>query len=256
MSIYRPHSQLSRLNRDGHLRNPHPYLIDVLRFAGSISERAGGAFDISVQPLWELYAAARSTGKLPSDADIRAARSHVDWKQVELAPQYVRLHGEGTKITLNGIAQGFAADRVRETLRGRGVDHALIDTGEIGTLGSKPRANGWTIGIQHPRDEQAYLSLAKLADRCLATSGDYATVFGPDYKHHHLFDPRTGHAAAELSSVTIVTTTVLAADALSTAVFVLGLDAGSKLIAETPGTDAMLVSKQGKTVVTAGFPVA
>ncbi len=256
MSIYRADSQLARLNRDQRLDDPHPYLLDVLQAATSMSEKTDGAFDITIQPLWELYATARKDGQLPSDAQVEAARGLVDWRRVERSSDHVRLRGAGTKITLNGIAQGFAADRVTKTLRNHGIEHALIDTGEIGTLGAKPDDNGWTIGIQHPRDEQAYLSLAKLAGRCLATSGDYATSFSPDHEHHHLFDPRTGHSPAELASVSIAANSALEADALSTAVFVMGIQQGSALIRKTPGADAMLVSKDGRTVVTSQFPVA
>jgi len=256
MSIYRPNSQVARLNRDRVLSNPHPYLLDVLQFSESMSQKTNGAFDITIQPLWELYSTAQQAGELPSDAEVDVARRLVDWQRVELGSDHIRLRGDGTKITLNGIAQGFAADRVTKTLHDYGIGHALIDTGEIGVLGTKAANNDWTVGIQHPRDEEAYLSFAKLAGRCLATSGDYATTFSPDHRHHHLFDPRTGHSPPELSSVSIAANTALEADAISTAVFVLGLDAGSELIRETSGADGLLVSKAGRTVMTASFPTA
>lgn len=256
MSLYRPSSQLSRLNHHRLLSDPHPMLLDVLACAQQTSAITQGAFDITIQPLWELYAAARQSGRLPGEAEVEAARRLVDWRRVEIDRGQVRLRGKGTKITLNGIAQGYAADRVTQTLRGHGIQNALIDTGEIGALGLKPPGDGWTIGIQHPRDEQAYVSLVKLAGRCLATSGDYATTFSPDYQHHHLFDPRTGHSPTELSSVSIVAATAMQADALSTAVFVMGPDAGASLLRTTPGADGMLIAKDGRTLVTAGFPVA
>jgi len=252
---YRPDSQVSRLNRDHRLAQPHPYLTDVLRSAQSMSARTGGAFDVTVQPLWELYAA-RQNGHLPSEVEVAVARGRVNWNRVECVAHQVRLSGKGTKITLNGIAQGFAADRVLHTLRGQGVPRALVDTGEVGVLGVKPGQEGWAIGIQHPRIELAYLALAKLANRCLATSGDYATTFSADRRHHHLFDPRTGDSPLELSSVSIAARTTLAADALSTAVLVLGLQAGLELLHRTPGADGLLVTKDGRTYRTKGFPLA
>jgi thiamine biosynthesis lipoprotein len=256
MSLYRPSSQLSRLNHHRVLSDPHPMLLDVLACAQHTSEVTKGAFDITIQPLWELYAAAQQSGRLPCEAQVEAARRLVDWRRVEIGRGQVRLRGKGTKITLNGIAQGYAADRVIQTLRGHGIQNALIDTGEIGALGLKPPGNAWTIGIQHPRDEQAYVSLVKLSGRCLATSGDYATTFSPDHQHHHLFDPRTGHSPTELSSVSIAAQTAMQADALSTAVFVIGMEAGAKLIGTTPGAEGMLIAKDGRTLVTAGFAVA
>lgn len=254
MSLYRANSQLSRLNRDGVLDDPHPYLVEVLQAAQAMSQRSDGAFDVTIQPLWNLYAAAQLRKQLPTDTEIAAAIQCILWKNVHVAKSQIRLEGDGTAITLNGIAQGFAADRVAAVLRKHGVEHALIDTGEIGSLGTKANGDAWSIGIQHPRDREAYVSVAKLAGRCLATSGDYATTFSGDYKHHHLLDPRTGKSPNDLSSVSIAAATALDADALSTAVFVMGAEAGLKLVEQTPGADALLVLKDGRSIATAGFP--
>ena len=255
LSLYRPDSQVSQLNHHRKLRNPHPHLLRLLQVAQEMSERTDGAFDITVQPLWELYAQAQKASQLPSNGDVERVRSQVDWKRVKLSRSAVRLDGDGTKITLNGLAQGFAADRVLEILRNHGIEHALIDTGEISTLGARSPHGDWTIGIQHPRRNDAYLSLAKLAGRCLATSGDYATTFTPDRTHHHLFHPHTGHSPTVFSSVSIAADTALTADVLSTAVFVMGLDQGLSLVRESIGADALMVLKSGETISTPGFPV-
>jgi len=254
MSLYRANSQLCRLNRDGVLDDPHPYLVEVLQAAQSISRRSNGAFDVTVQPLWNLYATAQRQNRLPSDEEIELARQNVDWQKLRVARAQLRLDGQGTAITLNGIAQGFAADRVAAVLREQGVEHALIDTGEIGALGAKADGAAWSIGIQHPRDREAYISVAELAGRCLATSGDYATTFSDDHRHHHLLDPRTGRSPSDLSSVSIAANTALDADALSTAAFVMGAEAGLQLVKQTPGADGLLVLKDGRSVATAGFP--
>jgi thiamine biosynthesis lipoprotein len=256
MSLYRPDSQLCQLNRDRSLNNPHPYLVEVLNAARAMSERTEGAFDITVQPLWNLYSTAHKSGGLPSEADVATTRDLVDWRKVEFDSSKVRLTSPGTAVTLNGIAQGFAADRVAAVLRQHGVEHALVDTGELGAVGAKPNGDGWKIGIQHPRESDSFLSLAKLAGRCLATSGDYSTQFSADHLHNHLFDPRTGHSPTELSSVSIAAATALEADALSTAVFIMGTDAGLRLIEKTANADALLVLKDGSTVDTPGFPLA
>jgi len=255
MSIYRASSQVSRLNRTGILRDPHPDLVAVLGEAQRLSKQTDGAFDITVQPLWSLFNQAKKQDRTPLLAETQAAQSKIDWRRVEIDSKAVRLREKGTQITLNGIAQGFAADKACAAIRQRGVEHALIDTGEIGTLGDNANTNApWTIGIQHPRVQDAYISLAKLAARRLATSGDYATTFSDDFSSHHLFDPRTGRSAASLCSVTITADTALQADALSTAVFVLGPEAGAKLIESTPGADGLLVLKTGRVLKTAGFP--
>ena len=255
MSLYRPDSQLCRLNRDGVLNRPDEHLLAVLRHAAALSRQTAGAFDVTVQPLWQAYAVAQKAGTLPSPQQLADARAKVDYRRVVIEPHRVRLL-DGARITLNGIAQGFAADRVGAALREHGVAHALIDTGELGAVGGKAGGEAWTVGVQHPRRPDAYISLAKLAGRHLATSGDYATAFTPDLRHHHLLDPRTGESARHFASVSIVANTGIEADALSTAVFILGAEAGRELIEATPGADAMLCLHDGQVLTTAGFPLA
>jgi thiamine biosynthesis lipoprotein len=254
MSLYRPHSQLSRLNRDGVLDRPDPYLVDVLRGAAAVAERSGGAFDATVQPLWKTYADAKKAGRLPDADAVRDATRRVDWKKVEVNSDRIRFRGEGMAVTLNGIAQGFAADRVRAALQARGVRHALINTGEFGSLGRKADGTPWTVGIQHPRRPDAYVALAALEDRFLSTSGDYATWFSDDFRHNHIFDPRTGLSPTEFSSVTVLARTGMEADALTKVLFVLGLDRGLDVVRSVPGADALGVFKNGRMIQTDGFP--
>jgi thiamine biosynthesis lipoprotein len=254
MSIYRADSQLSQLNRDGSLSEPHPYLVEVLQFASMMAAKTHGAFDVTVQPLWQLFRECRHAERLPTADEITAARSLVDWRCVEIQPRQIRLQTPARAITLNGIAQGFAADRVLAILREHGIQHALVNAGEIATLGGRTGQEPWRAGIQHPRDPEAYLSIAGLTDRCLATSGDYATPFSDDFQHHHLFDPRTGCSPAELASVSVAAPTSMLADALSTALLVLGRERGWELVASMPEVDAMWVSKDGRVCSTAEFP--
>ena len=254
MSLYRPHSQISRLNRERVLANPHPYFVSVLERAQRMSRETGGAFDTTVQPFWELYAAAFKEGRIPNDDAIEATRARVDYRKLEVRPERLRLLGEGMAVTLNGIAQGFAADRALAALRAHGVRNAVVNTGELGALGHKEGDESWIAGIQHPRRSDAYVSLAKLDGRCMATSGDYATAFTPDHGYNHIFDPATGRSPQTFSSVTVVAPTGVDADALSTAVFVLGLTKGLHLIHESAGADALFVLKDGEVLVTRGFP--
>ncbi len=149
MSLYRPGSQLSRLNRDKVLDHPHPCLVRVLEFAAQMAKQTDGAFDVTVQPLWDLYATARKQGRLPDEAEVRDVRRRVDWRRVNIAADRISLSGEGTALTLNGIAQGFAADAAMAALRSAGVAHALIDAGENAALGGKPDRAAWNVGIQH-----------------------------------------------------------------------------------------------------------
>jgi len=194
--------------------------------------------------------------RLPDDEEIRQAASRVDWRRVHVTDREIRLGSRQTAVTLNGIAQGFAADCAMAALQRFGVRHALVNTGEIGSLGSTGRGTGWKVGIQHPRREDAYVALAGLKGRCLATSGDYATTFAGGFTHHHLFDPTTGRSPAAFSSVSVAAGSAALADALSTSVFVLGPETGLRLIKSTPGADALFVFKDGSTLATDGFPRA
>jgi FAD:protein FMN transferase len=258
MSIYRPASQVCRLNRDSRLDNPDPHLLSVLNFARRVSAVSDGAFDITVQPLWEIFYRAKQSGRLPDEQEITAAREKVNWRRVQHSKDQVTLLGAGTAITLNGIAQGYAADCVKNVLSREGITHALVDCGEISAIGKTEENAPWKVGIQHPREEEAFISIAQLSGRCLATSGDYATRFGGGdgdaFRWNHLFDPKTGRSPELLASVSVAANTAMEADALSTAVFVAGIERGRKLIEAHPGADALLVLKNGRTLTTKGFP--
>lgn len=254
MSLHRPDSQICELNRTGHLQAAHPDLVEVLTLANELGGKTGGAFDITVQPLWKVYTSAGQAGRLPSEEELQTVLGRVDWRRVKVEGRTVRLEGTGTEITLNGIAQGFAADAVGRVLSSRGIHHALIDTGEINALGHHADKDAWTIGIKHPRAPQDFLALASLNGRSLATSGDYETRFSEDFRHHHLLDPRTGRSPVELASVSIAAPSAMEADAWSTAVFLMGREKGRALVEATPGLDALFVTKEGQFEKTAGFP--
>lgn len=255
LSLYRPHSQLCELNRTGQFVGPHPFLVEVLRASHAMSTASQGAFDVTVQPLWELLAAAKKAGRELSTDEIAAVRQLVNWQDVQIDADEIKLRRPGMAVTLNGIAQGFATDRVAQVLREHGIERALVDAGEICAWGERKAGGPWRVGVQHPRREAAYLAIAALDNRCLATSGDYATNFRNARGSHHIFDPHTGTSPQHFSSVSIVAPTAMQADAFSTALFVLDLPAGLKLIEATPGMDVLFVQANGDTVSTKGFPV-
>lgn len=255
MSIYRPESQLSTLNREGVLRHPHPDFLAVLYKAQKLSELTQGAFDITVQPLWKLYVDHSRRGTLPSEVEISKVRSRVGWQHLHLTDDLIHMNKGGVQITLNGMAQGLAADFAQQALKNRGIQHALIDAGEFNAMGQPEERKAWHIAIKHNRQQNERLCKTSLSDRCLSTSGDYGTRFSEDYRHHHLFDPRTGFSPTQLSSVSVAAPSALEADALSTALFVLGTEKGMKLIESMDQVDAMFVDKSGHVEQTQGFSV-
>ena len=252
MSLYRQDSQLSLLNRKGVLRNPHPDLVTVLRKSMGLSKLTDGAFDVTVQPLWNLYNRHAQSGSLPSENEIAKVRSRIGWEHVRIEEDIIFFDRPGMQVTLNGVAQGMAADFARQALEEEGIRDALIDAGEFNAIGSPRRKDAWHIAVQHPRQE-GNIAKTGLQGRCLSTSGDYGTKFSDDYRHHHLFDPRTGISPTELSALSVAAPTALEADALSTALFVLGADKAKEMAESMKEVDALFISKSGDMTATDGF---
>jgi thiamine biosynthesis lipoprotein len=254
MSLYRDDSQLVELNRTGVLASPDERMLEVLRYSQDLSERTKGAFDVTVQPLWNAFTQAKERGSLPSPETLREARALADWRQVDVSDAVVQLRQPGMAVTLNGVAQGYAADRALAAVRRHGVEHALIDAGEFDTLGRKQHGDPWMLGVRHPRDPGALAARLAMDGRALATSGDYESFFTPDFLHHHIFDPATGDSPTELASTSVLAPSALQADGLSTAFMVLGPERSLALAASLPGVDALLIGKNGQSWRTPGLP--
>ncbi|THC45478.1 FAD:protein FMN transferase [Massilia sp. Mn16-1_5] len=245
MSIYDPDSQVYRLNRDGFLARPDPHLLAVLRHARDLSRLTAGAFDITVQPLWQAGRRAFDAGILPSPAERERARALVGWNLVDAASERVMLRKPGMRITLNGLAQGYAADLALRAVRARGVVHALLDTGEFAAHGDAG-GRDWQLGVPDPRVPGRVAAAVRVDGRCVATSGDYEAAFTSDRMHHHIFDPATGDSPLELASVTVLAPTAIEADGLSTAFMVLGSRCAHALAARLPGVDLLTIDKLGR----------
>ncbi|WPG41280.1 FAD:protein FMN transferase [Variovorax sp. EBFNA2] len=254
MSLFRPDSALSRLNRDGMLRSPPAELVEILDIAHNISRDSDGAFDVTVQPLWLAFDAARRAGRLPGPQEVRAARARVDWRAIDVTSRLVRFDAPSMAATLNGIAQGYAADNVRIVLASHGIRHALVDAGEFAPLGHNSQARPWTLGIADPHDESALIARLLADGRCVATSADNLTVFSADHRHHHIFDPHTGYSPPALSAVTVAADSAAIADALTKVFFVAG-PARAKLLAHQWKVDALWVDKMGRWEATAGLQI-
>lgn len=224
-SLYLPESALVRLNRDARLDAPPFELLDCLTLAGAVHRASDGRFDPTVQPLWQAQAAALERGT-PLAGDARARiRSLIGWDGVTLAPEAITLR-PGMALTLNGIAQGFIADRVAALLADHGLTRALIDTGELRAL---PKGD-WPVTL-------ASGGGVTLRDRALATSAPLGMTFGGDGVTSHILDPRTGQPLRPVwASVTISAPSAALADALSTSACLMGSKAEvASLCAAFPG---------------------
>lgn len=206
LSLYREDSALSRLNRTGRLDRPPFELLECLSLAGTMHRASGGAFDVTLQPLWALWADAAVQGRRPTPAERRDALAHGGWGDVSLLPQAITLR-PGMALTLNGIGQGYVADRVAALLEAEGLTDILIDTGEMRALGHRP----WPVRLDGGGS-------VALSARALATSAPRGTCFDAGGRDGHILDPRTGGPAASAwAQVTVSAPRAALADALSTA---------------------------------------
>ena len=180
-SLYRRDSEISRLNDAGTLVKPSPELRTLVEESQRLGELSGGAFDISVQPLWRLYAAHFwSRTDLQPDIAARArdvAHAVVDFRQIDSGAAAIGFARAGMAITLNGIAQGYISDAIADMLRNEGFESAVVDLGECRTIGRHPDGRPWRIGIRDGRDSGTIDGVVDLEDMALAVSGGYGTTF-------------------------------------------------------------------------------
>ncbi|MBM3950696.1 MAG: FAD:protein FMN transferase [Rhodospirillales bacterium] len=237
-SLYRADSALSRLNRFGRLDHPGHDLRRLLAEALGFAHSTDGTFDPTVQPLWELYAEhfARTSGAIPSPEAVAAVMAAVGWRRVAFSVEAIAL-APGTRLTLNGIAQGYITDRVADLLRARGFERVLIDLGETRALGAGPRNAPWAVGIAE-RSGGSALFRIPLEDRALAVSAPAGTVFEPSGRWHHLLDTATGAPASSWRLVAVRAADATTADALSTALAASPPERSRTILGAHPGAEA------------------
>jgi len=254
MSYHRPDSELNRVNRHAAERPVpvNPLTFEVLQQAVYFSELSGGAFDVTVGPLVDLWRAAGDANEPPSEAALTEARLRVGYEKLILEPKEmtVQFATEGMRIDLGGIAKGFAIDKSVEAVRKGGALGGMVDIGgDIRCFGRPPEGQEhWRIGLQDPTEATEDLItgepllILQLSDAAVTTSGDYrryTTVAGR--KQSHIMDAQTGRGANQLVSVTIIAPNATTADALATAVSVLGPQKGLALIETLPAVETILL---------------
>lgn len=253
LSRYRPETPLARLNRDGVVTEAPAELVHVVSRALEYAQLTDGAFDVTVAPVLNLFVSRAAAGHAPpSAAEIAAAMPLIGWQGVEVDGSTISLARPGMALTLDAIAKGFVVDRAVATLRDAGADRVLVEAG--GDMATRADADDpWRVAIQDPHDERGTLGVVQLRGTSLATSGDYQQYFSPDRVLNHIIDPRTGRSPLRSSGSTVQAATATDADALSTAIFVLGPEAGIALLDKLDGIEGMLVTKTGEIFTSKGF---
>jgi len=237
-------SPLTALNDAGRLDGPPPELVYVVARALRYHAITGGAFDISVAPLVNLFRERlRGPGpRAPSDDEITEALALVGAHEVTASEHAITLGRRGMGITLDGIAKGYIVDAMARALALGAVRGFLINAGgDIRTSGTRDDGRPWTVGVRDPRASEAFPDIIHVTDAAVATSGGYEIAFDHERRFHHIVDGTTGRSPNHHASVSVIAPTATAADALATAVFVLGAARGLALVEALAGCECLIL---------------
>jgi len=249
MSPFIKSSELARLNTQAAQKpfQTGDELFGLIQRSQYFSDLTGGAFDITFASVGFLYDYRKAIK--PDESRRRKAAALINYHNLILdkTVSTVAFSKSGVRIDLGGIAKGYAVDRCILLLQELGIGQALVTAGGDSRMMGDRWGRPWTIGIRDPRDADKMVAVIPLMDVAVSTSGDYQRYFEKDgVRYHHIIDPQSGESAHELQSVTIIGPDATTTDALSTSIFVLGLEAGLKLVNRLPDIDAILVDQRGR----------
>jgi thiamine biosynthesis lipoprotein len=256
MSTYIEGSEISEINRsaaDGPVAAGDE-LINLILRSLDISVLTHGAFDITYESIGQYYDFRER--RRPDAATIQEGLERIDYRLVEVdrLAGTVRFLEPGVRINLGGIAKGYVVERAVNLLRSRGIRHAIVTAGGDSRLLGDRRGQPFMVGIRDPRNEGEVALTMPLEDEAISTSGDYERYFEEDgTRYHHIIQPTTGEPAGGVRSATIVGPDAVLTDALSTSVFVLGVDRGLRLIATLPDYEGIVIDAEGRLFYSDGL---
>jgi len=246
LSKYKPKSEVSRLNANGSIK-ASPETFYIIKRSKEFWEASGGAFDITVAPLVDLWGFTDKKYAVPPAEKIKEALARVGSDKILLHDDsnVVEFKNSAMEIDLGGIAKGFALDCAVRKLREAGIKSCLLNAGgQVFALGDRS-GKSWRVALAEPRT-RGFSGYVEIKDQSASTSGDYEQYFIKGNKRYsHILDPRTGFPAASgVISATVIAPEGAAADALSTAVFVLGKTKGRELLKRFPGVEATIIEEK------------
>jgi thiamine biosynthesis lipoprotein len=253
-SKFDENSEISKINKFAGVRSVEAGHEVLMLIEDSIyySEISKGSFDITIGPLMEIWGFVRKTNSIPDKGLIQETLRHIGYNNIFISTQDSTIHFRDSlaKIDLGGIAKGYAVDRAKDVLVSRGIHTALINlAGNMYALGNPPDKDSWYIGIQDPRDKNKIIKKVKLKNQAISTSGDYERFFKIDGKRYsHIINPITGEPAKGIISVTVITDSAEEADALSTAIFVMGEEKGMELAKSLKNLQVFIIKEDSKIV--------
>jgi FAD:protein FMN transferase len=231
----------------------------VVKEGVRFSDLSDGRFDITIGPLVQLWGIGSDNPRLPSEKEINERLPLINYRNIQLDEdnKQIKLTVPGMVMDLGGIAKGHAADEVRKFLLDNGIKHALINLGgDIWAMNTRPDGSPWRIGIQNPDTTRgAYMGILDVTNQTVVTSGIYERFFHKDGRdYHHIFSTEDGYPVENsLASLSIITDSAIAADALSTAVFAMGLEEGMRFVNNLEGVEAIFITRDSGVYLTSGI---
>ena len=230
-----------------------PEIVELVKRALEISRETGGAFDITVQPLvdlWGFFTTSASSQTVPSPQSIKLALSRTGWRRISVKNGAVIAADKDVRIDLGGIAKGYSIGEAVKVPKAAGVRSALILAGgQVQVFGSAAPGVPWKVGVRNPRKEGYIAGLAFDSETGISTSGDYERFFEVNgVRYHHILDPKTGYPARGLMSLSVITQDPVWADALSTALFVMGPQRALEFVKRQSGSEVIIVNAEGEIV--------
>ena len=223
----------------------------LVESAKNISEKTGGAFDITVYPAVKLWGFTTGDYRVPTDEQINSVLNYVDYKNIQIDGNSVAL-SSGMSLDLGGIAKGYCSDKLKDILTDAGIGSALLSLGgNVYALGTKPDGSLWSVAIQDPADPAKYIGELKVRDKAVITSGGYNRYFEENgVRYSHIIDPVTCRPAdSGLVSVTVIGDNGEEADALSTALYVMGTDKATEFCHSHSDIEVILVTDDNKLII-------
>ena len=256
MSTYKESSRISAVNRDAATKAviAGAELASLVQRALDISVLTRGAFDITYESVGQHYDFRER--RRPDDATIAAERMLIDYRLVEVdrVASSVRFLKQGVRINLGGIAKGYVVERGVDILRRNGIEHAIVTAGGDSRLLGDRRGRPFMIGIRDPRQDGEVAIRVPLEEEAISTSGDYERYFEEDgVRYHHIIQPSSGEPASGVHSATVFGPDAVMTDALSTSVFVMGVDLGLRLIAGLPDYESIVIDAEGRVYYSDGL---
>ena len=256
LTHYDKSSPVGSLNGNGKLEEAPQEVLDLVARSLYYHRETGGAFDITVKPLVDLYKSSFTNNHTPTDGEIDKTLKLIGCESVHFQNGSLLFGRSEMAITLDGIAKGYIVDRASDVMKARGVANHLINAGgDIRTSGKAAKGKAWTVAIQDPGKTKEYPDIITMQDGAIATSGNYEIYYDKEKLFHHIINSRTGQSPHMSSSVTVMAPTVMDADALATSVFVMEPVAGVQFIDRLPDCECFVIGKDGDFKHSAGWQV-